>query len=385
MNVSIRDRAVYETLNPTDLAAYLRSANWTAGDNRPGHSSTWRTTFDGQMVELMVPLNRQYKDYVDRMAETVPLIAAVEKRSELEVLGDIQTASSDVVRVRYRYASAHDGSIPLDRGEALVENTRELFLAGACAAVAKRPYFGNFKAQQARDYVQTLRLGQSERGSYVITVLSPVPPQLNPKQVDLFGADVEQPYERLAVTQMSKALVALRAAADEAMTSFQTDGFDRAVQDGVSANLCSALVGIGGPSAQPNDELVVSFTWARSRPADAGIAREIVFPGDRFPVISEAARLYRRTAPAEETEIRGVIVALKADHAHGPLVGPVTVRDILSGRPRKVQINLDEPSHRLAWEAYESRAEVTCRGILTRSGTNLAIQTPRDFAIVSDE
>jgi hypothetical protein len=102
-------------------------------------------------------------------------------------------------------------------------------------------------------------------------------------------------------------------------------------------------------------------------------------------VIVEAARLYVGSGTSEETEIRGVIVALKADQPQGPLVGPVTVRDVLAGRPRRVQIKLDERAHRLAWEAYESRAEVTCRGVLTRSGTNLTIQTSRDFAVVSDE
>lgn len=384
MNVTIRDRTVYETLNPANVAAYLASAGWDLSKSRPGHSSLWHKTFEGDTVELLLPLNPQFKDYVERMAETIPLIAAIEKRSQLEVLSDIQTANADVVRIRCQYASAHDGSIPLDRGEAIVEGTRELLMAGACAALSKRPYYASLKPQQARDYVQKLRLGQSERGSYVLTVLSPVPPELKPSKPTIPGLE-EPPYERLALTQLSKALSSLRDAADEAMTSLRMDAFDRAIQDGVSANLCSALVGIGGTAPQTGDKLSIAFTWARSRTADPNIAREIVFPGDRFTVISEAARLYKGIDVEEEIEIRGVIVALKTDQTQGPPFGPVTVRDVLTTRHRKVQIHLDKRLHEMAIRAYKNRDEVSCRGVITRSGSNSTILQPRDFIVLTDD
>ncbi len=387
MNVTIRDRTVHDAPNPANVAAYLATTGWNLSKSRPGHSSLWHTTFEGDSVELLLPLNPQFKDYVERMAETVPLIAAIEKRSQLEVLSDIQTTNADVVRIRYRYASAHDGSIPLDRGESIVQKTRELLMAGACAVLSKRPYFFSSKSQQARDYVQRLRLGQSERGSYVLKVLSPVLPELKPSQIPLPGMaiDPEPPYERLALTQLSKALSSLRNAADEAMTSFEMAVFDRAIQDGVSANLCSALVGIGGPTPQTGDELSIAFSWARSRPAEPSIAHEIVFPCELFPVISEAARIYKGSDTTEETEIRGVIVALKTEQSEGPVSGPVTVRDVTTDRPRKVIVQLDERLHQRAVQAYDRRDEVSCRGVITRSGSNFTMLQPRDFMVLTDE
>jgi hypothetical protein len=385
MKISIHDRAPFEVLNPSDAAAYLQTTGWKEVEHKPGNSSIWNRPWQEQTAELLLPLNRAYRDYVLRMSEVVQLIAALENRSQIEVLSDLQTAGTDIVRVRFRYAAAQDGSIPLARGEALVENTREMFLAGACAAVSRRPYFATLKPQPARDFVQNLRLGQSERGSYVLTVLSPVTPQLQPAPGMLFPEALEPPFERKAVMQTHHALLALRNAADEAMTSFKMDVFERAVGEGVSGNLCSALVGMGGDNPQPGDELAFSFTWARSRPADPSAVRDIAFPGDRFPVIAEAARLYRSSVPSEEIEVRGVIVQLKADQPQGPLTGPVIVRAEGDGKPRKIQITLDEHSHRVAIQAYESRAEVVCRGELTRSGTNLTLQNPRGFAILADD
>ena len=131
MKIAINDRAAFESLHPTDVAAYLNTTGWREIDHRAGFSSTWQRAWKNESVELFMPLNRSIPDYVLRMAEAAKLIAAIEDRSELEVLTDLQIAGSDIIRVRFRFASAEDGSIPLERGEALIENAREMMLAGA--------------------------------------------------------------------------------------------------------------------------------------------------------------------------------------------------------------------------------------------------------------
>ncbi len=388
MNARVRDRGVFAALNPGDLAAYLSSSGWRKADGPAGPSSKWLSEFEGEPVELLLPMDRQYKDYLQRMAETIPLIAAVERRSELEVLNDLQTAGTDIVRIRYRYATARDGTVPLDRAEAFVRNAREMLLAGACAAASgiKRKYYASSKPQQAKDYLQTLQLGQSERGSYVMTVLSPVAPLLQPS---LFSTvhhhDPDPPFERRVVLQLRDALIALRRAADEAMTSNSMTAFDEAVEQGVSANLCEAIATMGVANPQPGDELGVGFSWARSRPVEPATEREIVFPCDRFRFIAEAARLYKAEDAPKDVEIRGVIVQLKTDKPKGPLVGPVIVWTVIDGKPRKVQITLTEEWHKQAAKAYESRAEVTCRGEMARVGNNLVLANPRGFAVVDAE
>jgi len=385
MNVEIRDRSVFESLNPSDVTAYLVSAGWKAVDNRPGHSSLFRTVFERKSVELLVPLNRQFKDYVDRMAETVPMIAAIEKRSELEVLSDIQTVNSDVVRIRCKYASAHDGSIPLERGEKLVEKTRELFTAGGRAVGIKRANYGNRASEQLSEYIRKLRLGQSERGSYVFKVLSPVAPELKPTgHFPGTEPEPEQPYERLAVAQLNTALVTLRAAADEAMTTPQMDVFDRAVEKGVSSNLCSALIGIGGNDPQPNDELAISFTWARTRTPPSETVREIIFPGDRFAIITEAVRHYKGRVEPEETTITGYVVGLQSRNQGQLPAGPIRVVN-LGGGPKTVMITLAQTEHDRAIQAYKTGSQITCRGTLAQHSGGWILQDPGRVIVLQDE
>ena len=68
-----------------------------------------------------------------------------------------------------------------------------------------------------------------------------------------------------------------------------------------------------------------------------------------------------------------------------PPTGPMTVMAFMDGKPRRVQITLDEPSHRVALQAYDRGAEITCLGDLVKSGTSFVLQNAKGFAIVSDE
>ena len=138
-------------------------------------------------------------------------------------------------------------------------------LAAACAALDKRVYYATRKAQRVMEYLARVRLGQSERGSYVLTILSPVAPELRPIQGELpLPAEILEPYERrVARSAACEALIALDEAARQAATNGDMGPFHAAVRRGVSANLCDAIVGLS--TVSPGEDLDIHITWSRSR------------------------------------------------------------------------------------------------------------------------
>jgi len=384
MKVQIRDREPFERLSPSEVATYLRTEGWREVEHRPDRLSVWVSEADGEQLEILLPLRRTLGDFVLRMAEAVGTLAAKENRSQLEILSDLQTAGADVVRVRFRHANATDGSISLDQGEALVENAREMMLAGACAAVQAKAYYSRRRPEEANRFLRGLRMGQTERGSYILTVYSPVSPSLHSASTTLFG-EPDPPFERRAVTRLANALVALRQATDQAITAPSEEIFENVISAGVSANLCSAIVGMNGTEVQPSDELRISFTYARSRPVEAATPREIIIPGDHIRLIDAASRFYRSSAPPEETDIRGAVVQLRREEQSGPAAGPVTVMAFVEGKPRRVQITLDEAGHRVALQAYQQGAEIACTGDLVKVGNSWVLQNPKGFSIAAGD
>jgi len=379
--VRIHDLNAFRGLAPADVVAYLRANGWRDAGGTPGVASVWRHPDSGG--EVFVPLDPSYADFTERLADVVKTAAAADhRRDEPAVLEDMQTAGVDVVRVRVRQSDAADGTVALvDRAVPLYAGVPDLMAAAACAANDPRSRYGTSRPVPVNEFVRRLRLGQSERGSYVLKVLSPVEPRLGTADA-LFEAD--EPFARRAVLALGRAVRAARAAADEAAVTSRFDPFERAVADGVSANLCEALVKIGGGAGR-DGEMAFSWTWAATRPADASAPREASIPADRLPLLAEAARQFRASAPQEAVEVRGLVVRLQKETSDGPPAGPVTVHGLVDGVLRKVVVTLPETEHRAATDAYNRSATVVCTGDLVRNGSLYTLQNPRGFAILADE
>ena len=114
-------------------------------------------------------------------------LETVEDRSQLDILRDLYNSGFDVVRLAALSPNSEDGTVRIEDGVQLFERARDILLAAACATVRPQPVFHSRKPQQATEYMRKARLGQTEHGSYVLTLLSPVAPQLSVhSESDLF-------------------------------------------------------------------------------------------------------------------------------------------------------------------------------------------------------
>jgi hypothetical protein len=287
MNVKITDATALSVLRPLEVVSYLRSNGWRKGGEQPGNWSRWlRADRDGDEFEVTVPLNHQFRDFAARMGDVLQVLAACEGRSQLQILRDLQVMGADVIRLRLVDAEFADATVPLDEGVIFVERSRDLMLAVACAVVNPRAYYPSRKPAQAIDYIRKARLGQTEAGSFVVTILSLVPPSLSAPDGQLIA--MEEPYERQVTQRLAIALNAVRQAAEDAATTGQVNRFVEAVPSGVSANLCDALAGMGSFS-EGSRRLAIEFSWSRNRPLarSAEVPNQVFFDSDAFPLIRQ--------------------------------------------------------------------------------------------------
>jgi hypothetical protein len=108
-------------------------------------------------------------------------LGRVEQCSGLDILQDLVTTSSDVIRIRAPSREAESGLPLLEQAVAFVERSRDPMLAAGCVAIAKRAYFASRKPTKATEYLSRVRMGRTERGSYVLTILLPVASALAPE------------------------------------------------------------------------------------------------------------------------------------------------------------------------------------------------------------
>jgi hypothetical protein len=379
MKVAVQDSTTLRALKPLELAAYLRAKGWHQEADLSGKGSLWLLqSLSGAEFDVTLPAKRELGDYVLRIAEVLRTLADAEGRSQLEVLRDIQTTTADLIRVRAPSRDAENGTLPLDQAVAFVERSRDMMLAAACAAINKRPFYAKRKAQQAMDYLGHVRMGQTERGSYVLTILSPVPPELRPAQGTLLPIEPEDPYERQVTRTLMDALKALEGAARDATVEGNMTPFQTAVSRGVSANLCDAVVGLSAVS--PGEGLDIQVSWSRTRPVDDEIPSRVILGSDSIPLIEEAARQFRETASLEDVEVEGFVTRLD----RGPAVteGDVTITGVVEGQMRRITLSLSPETYHQATQAHDERRAVRCTGELMKEGRGYRLKDPRHFEIL---
>jgi hypothetical protein len=358
-----------------ELAAYLRANHWKEVDHQDGRFAIWLKGGQQEDIEVLLPLDPAVRDFAARMAEALHALEVAEGRSQLEILADIGNVSSDVIRIAAEHESLRDGTLPLERGVVFVEQTYSLILAAACGAFQPREVFHARKPAQATEYIKNVRLGQSEYGSYILTVRSPVPPALKaPRQAGMFP-DMDLPFERRVTRTLMRALAAVREAAERSITSGELEPFTRAVQVGVSANLCDAIVGMHeGIGA---DQIRFQTTWSPMRMSNEIVA-PVIIPADAVPIIKEAGHFLRASAPRDNFELRGFVVGLRRQ---GDEPGRVTIAAIIDKELRNVQVDLNSNAYQQAVEAHSQNLIVRCEGELYREGRSFILRTPRNFTI----
>jgi hypothetical protein len=377
MKVTIRDPQTLAAVRPLDLAAYLRTRGWQERERSAGRSAIWTLTQSGDEFEILLPLDNTYRDYPQRIADLLKTLEQVEDRSQLEVIADVTTTSTDVVRIRTLANGNQAGTIGLEAGVELVRHSREMMLAAACAAVEPRSRYPSRKPDRAVRYLDSLALGQTERGSYVLTILSPVPPVLAASlQAD--EADPE-PFERRVTRTLAEAAFAAREAVEQSVATGKLEPFERAVQRGVSANLCDALAGLH--SASHGERLELGIAWAPARRPPSTTRSVIHITRDAAQVLKEASRIFRRTEPENSFELSGYVIALKRDE--GQEAGAVTLSALVEQNVRKVRLVLDAVAYEQAIEAHQAEQLVRCEGSLVRSGGGFVLRDPRGFTLVS--
>ncbi len=374
MKAEIRDAKAVGALRPTEVAAYLRASGWSQQEDR----GAWATWTKGTDFEVIVPLSRELGDFAQRMGDIVRTLALAEDRSQLSVFADLTTTSADVVRIRASEPETADGTISLLEGVSLVQEAMDMMAAAACATVAPRPLYRARRPQEAAEYLNALRLGQTERGSFVVAIVSRVPPSLSmptSPQSELFP---EEPFARRVSYTLADSLSAVRKAADMAAGSASFDAFADRVSEGVSANLCAALAGMGKHLSDAGI-LSVELSWSRTRLLRPQVASRITFPRDYIPILEEAARLFRERGPFEEYDVRGVVERL--DRPEGAESGVATVVAEIEGRFRKVSMTLAGNDYELAIQSHGKRVPIIAEGVLERHGRSLVLVGPSNVRL----
>jgi hypothetical protein len=373
MKARILDIDALNAVSPSALGAFVRAEGWNKIEPFADKADVY--TRD-QGPELLIPRHSRLGDYASVVSQVITAVSDTLGTDELAIYRDIMCAESDVVRVRAK-DGVDDGAIDLEAGVKLVMQAKELLLSAACSVRSAQPFYRAGANKEASEYMRNVKLGQTEQGSFVVTMLSKVPPQIQ-QHLDPSWHDLEdEPMERAVTRRLMDSLSQARQAADLSLSG-EAGAFESTIKSGVSANLCEAVANL----IEVSDRIDVSTTWARTRPTPEQ-QREVKFSRDDATVFREAARIFRLREPKLGVSLFGNVTKLARDKLADN--GTITIKTLVDDKPQSVTAMLDDALYGIAVAAHKKRSPIILRGDLERSGSRWQILHPSVEAVDEDE
>lgn len=392
MRVEIIDYDTFSAIEPVNLRRYLAINGWTQIREVEDDVVVMAKPLDGEQHKLVwLPVSQDFSDYELMVAKLVSAVAETDNKSQLQIINDLETVGvGDVIRAGTEdVMNRHSHTLPIAEGEKLLLRLRQVVTAGASSAIEKRPVYSFNPFGQVRTFINSLRLAQTEPGSYLMRLVAPFEPDRMVQEPlqgqaligDSFGP---VPFARRAVLAMMRATRALREVAEQNYRRgrFSFSLFREAVSAGISANLCEAFAASGNDTNQSLIEISVTWSYVVSSTENLPTS-PVRFEPELMPYIREAGREFRRMNPLT-VDISGWVNMLGRG---GARVGPGSIRLVgrVEGRNRSVHVDLDADSYRTASEAHTEGRWITVTGDLIVENSRFILQHPRNLQIMSHE
>ena len=376
MSVSDRRDRRDAGVSTEQLQAYLQSRQWLEDGKVRSVATIWHRRED-EHAEAEVILPFPYvKDYRQRLRDALSAIASFEGREIYDVLNEIKRLFSNVIAVRVIHSDTAAGTIPINDGVLLIAKAKELVLAAAHSMYSKKKQFIGPTPKEARSYLDTLRLGQTESGSYVVNVIVPMQDSHIVDQVTVPNVPLAQ-----AITHN---LVAGLEALEKASSVYEELGdikaFDAAILSGASANMCDALLGFSGE--QHNRAFEITVTGAPS-PLFESEPRKFHFDANHVELLERATSYYKDDYILHQRTLVGYI--RKLSWPKDETSGTVTLQAQVGDVERNVQVELTGDDYHLAVLAHDNSDLVKVNGDVHIKSKRSRMLNPTDFGIVRTE
>ena len=377
MRVEILDTASLRSISPAALRGFALFEGWKPVEMFGDTSQIYSGPNESKPVEIILPVTTEIGDYASVVSRLIGLFSRALGRDELAIFRDLTHADRDVIRVRATEGE-EDGSIAIGAGADLIYYARDMLASAACATTERRRAYYVGQMQQAGKYMERVKLGQTEIGSFVVALLAPVPPALDDSSgIQLLWPEMEdEPYERRVTRVLSNALFATKSALAAINRGQGKSAFEAAVSAGVSANLCEAIAAI----CERGDGSEVTVSWAKTRPTPEP-ARKVWFSPDESVVLREVAREFRLKEPRRDITLSGYTPDLKREQVE--TTGTVKLIGLIDGRPTSVSVELAQEDYERAVDAHVRQLGISVTGDLTREGQRWKMIRAHNVSIVA--
>ena len=375
MGLNNKQEDLIREISPIRVRKYLLGTGWKEDSNKFDSINLF---YYGHKIEeqILLPINIEFIDYSRRIKELIEKLSKIENRNEIEIFNELLLPASDVIRFRIDNKDTKSGNLPLMDGINLLPNVKQMLYASAMSLKKPNTYFKMLKDKDVEKFINSCMWGQTERGSFVASVICPIDQQMSvtmDKRANNFG--------RETTLNLMNSLNNITNAID----SHAKEGtIDKYIKDEkFNYNFCNALMEL-----QPEDKdsnISVSATWAPEDKPKVSVPSQVIvrkYHYEQLPKIVE--RIRPKDKPKYE-EFVGKVSALvgQEDKNEKLILGDVILS--LLGRDDRIiraRVFLNRIDYERACDAHKKNNTISIKGALSWGERIRRLEKYSDFKVI---
>lgn len=354
-------------INHVVLSKYLKDLGWSEFETKRKDVKVFQLENREHFFQIDVPLDKNFADYKYAMYRAVNTLSEVTGHSVEQVVLELINPISDIIRIHISNPHMDDGSIAIEDAVNLYENAKKLLMATAMDITSPKEIHYGRPDDIIQEFIGNCRFGQTEIGSYVVSVVSPIATVSNGEyeQLSIF-CDRDQCANSLTRRVSNKLISSInfvKSSIDDGNFSSET----LLCQEDVGCISVNFLEALNNMSLYKSEtDLGVSIRWAPTITHNRLPYNQVKISHDYYEPINAYILKYKEEVSAEKT-FTGKISALQsAESRERRKKGKVTlVYFVDDEKVAKATATLTESDYEKAIEAHKYGKLVRIRGNLT--------------------
>lgn len=345
------------------LIDYLKNRGWFLMDSEPD-IAVLRKSFADAEEEIILPRDRAYADYRQRILEAIQFLAQREHSAEKDIIEELLLQKWDILRIRISGDRIGTGCISyLDKG-IIEEGVRKVLLASARSVHDPRSYFKRLYSSAAEQWMKKCRATVPESGSYILTVRLP-----------LEEDSEEPPFSRRVAEYLMTSLDQLVRLSENPELLAEKEEFH------LNANLCLGL------AEMKPDEAPVHFDfemrWSSEIPINENIPAKIEIQDHHFPSIMRIGQKLKPQTEVNQDLFVGKVLTLHGEaDERGNMQGEVTLILLMDEQQTKAKVIFGPEFYSIACDAHKQNQYVRISGVLSEKPRYSDLQDISLFEVI---
>ena len=224
-----------------DVAQYLRDLGWNEVATKTNLVNIFQYESPESFFQVDLPTSRDLRDYKNAMFRAVESIARSAMKSTEHVILELLNPLSDILRIRVQESSAQAGSLFVEDAIKLYENAKKLLTFAAMDVERPQLFHSGRPPAGISEFIGQCKFGQTEIGSYVVSVVCPFAFLDNSQMVQL---TLFSETEECAYSLTRKTINKLISSVNTVKEAIQQGNLEKISENNISANFLDALSGI---------------------------------------------------------------------------------------------------------------------------------------------